>query len=294
MSISIYKTINSLLQVTGTGVTSQTDEFNIRQIRVNNGTKIKNTKPHRTGFYGLTFIEGGVGKIHINNESYEFKDNMLITTSPGQIITLEVKSVTNGYVLFFMSEFLNFPKPETIESQFPFFKLNAEMIGAIKDEDDMTYKTLFRNINIEYYRREPEHLNIIRGYLLALLGLTSRHFLKTNGKINKAGRKYDLTAEFEKLVLENIPEHKSITQLSAKLSISPKHLNEIIKETTGGTTSAFITHLFMLEAKKLLLYSNLSISEIAYKLNFSDPSYFNKVFKKQFQVTPLEFRNQVR
>lgn len=294
MKIPTYQNINSLLQANGNGLKSKTDEFNIRQIRVNNGAKIKNRTPHRTGFFGLTYIESGVGKININNDSYEFEDNMFIATSPGQIITLEVKSVTNGYVIFFMPEFLNFQKPETIETQFSFFKLNAEMIMALKEDLDMPYKALFRNINIEYYKKEPEHLSIIRGYLLALLGLTNRHFLKTTGKINKSGRKYDLTAGFEKLVNENMPERRSIAELAEQLSISPKHLNEIIKETTGETASALITKLFMQEAKKLLLHSNLSVNEIAYKLNFNDPSYFNKVFKKQFQVTPLEFKNLVR
>ncbi|MBC7935113.1 MAG: AraC family transcriptional regulator [Rhizobacter sp.] len=291
MNIPIYKNINSLLQANGPEVKSGNSEFSISQIRRTKGSGLKR-KAHRTEFYGLTFIESGQGKICINNNCYEFEDNMLIATSPGQIITLEVDNISYGYTIFFTSEFLNEHYPETIEKKFPFYKLNADSLPVI-NKDGNHFKILFRAINVEYHTKEPEYMNIIRSYLLVLLNLANRHYLKKTDTSNFRNKKYELTVELERLVAQNMPERKSITYLAKKLSVSSKHLSEIVKATTGKTPSAFITNIYMLEAKKLLMHTSLSIIEVAYQLNYDDPSYFNKVFKRQFNMTPLHFKKQL-
>ncbi|KOY84416.1 hypothetical protein AD998_20650 [bacterium 336/3] len=290
MNIPIYKNINSLVQTNENGFKSENEEFSIYQIRRMKGSGLKR-KAHRTDFYGLTFIESGEGKICINNNCYEFENNMLIATSPGQIITLDVDNISNGYTIFFMSEFLNIHYPETIEKNFPFFKLNAEGLPEIKKISNHI-KILFRIINIEYSKKETEYMNIIRSYLLVLLNLANRHYLKRTNTLTQLSKKQELTMELENLVIKFMPERKSIAYLAKKLSISSKHLNEIIKVATGKTPSAFITSIFMLEAKKLLMHTNFSITEVAYQLNYSDASYFNKVFKKHFNMTPLDFKKQ--
>jgi AraC family transcriptional regulator, transcriptional activator of pobA len=292
MNIPIYKNITSLLQANQTDFKpGKNIEFSIHQIRRTKDSRLKR-EAHRTDFYGLTFIESGKGEIGINNNRYEFKNDMLIATSPGQVITLEVDAVSNGYTIFFMSEFLNVHYPETIEKTFPFYKLNADRLPEIIKQSSQ-FKDLFRAINVEFHKKEPEYMNIIRGYLLTLLNLANRYYLKKTDTLNLQDKKYELTAELETLVNKCMPERKSITFLAKKLSISSKHLNEIIKTTKGKTSSEFITSIFMLEAKTLLRHSSLSVSEVAYQLNYNDPSYFNKVFKREFKMTPLDFKKQL-
>ncbi len=289
----IFKSINSLLHANQTGFTTETNAFHIHQFQLENGADIQEGKPHRTDFYGVTFIEGGNGKICINGNCHEFENNILIHTSPGQIITASVNTISNGYVIFFMPEFINIKKPETIESLFPFFKLNSK--GAFNVGDDLVlFKAQFRNMNIEYYKKDIEYMNVIRSYLLVLLHLITRQYLKnTNVNVNThTNKNYILTSEFEALILQHMPERKAVTYLAEELSVSSKHLIEVIKTTTGKTPSELIIQIYMLEAKKLLLYSNLSVNEVAYSLNFNDPSYFNKVFKKYFNISPLSFKKQ--
>ena len=292
MYIPIFKSINSLLLANKTGFKSETEVFHIHQIQIRNGVDIQQGKSHRTDFYGLVFIENGNGKICINNNCYEFESNILIFTSPGQTITATINNVSNGYLIFFMPEFLNILQPETIEKLFLFFKLNSIDVLRVKD-DNGPFKTQFRNMNTEYYYKDLEYMNIIRSYMLVLLNLINRHHLKTTTNVyNHTNKNYFLTSAFESLVLQNMLERKTIKYLAEKLSVSPKHLIKIIKSTTGKTPSEFSTQIFMQEAKKLLLYSNLTVNEVAYSLNFKDLSYFNKVFKKFFNVSPPTFKKR--
>ena len=77
------------------------------------------------------------------------------------------------------------------------------------------------------------------------------------------------------------------------LYITPNHLNACCKEVLGIPAGEVIRNRIVLEAKRLLVNLQLSISEIAYTLNFEDNSYFTKFFKKYAGVTPEEFRNSI-
>jgi AraC-like DNA-binding protein len=75
------------------------------------------------------------------------------------------------------------------------------------------------------------------------------------------------------------------------LSVSPNHLNRVIKDNTGQTASEIIKDMLLLEAKSLLKYTDSSIAEIAYQLDFSDPASFNRFFRKITAETPLAYRS---
>ncbi|MDQ3073368.1 MAG: helix-turn-helix transcriptional regulator [Bacteroidota bacterium] len=78
------------------------------------------------------------------------------------------------------------------------------------------------------------------------------------------------------------------------LGISEKHLNELSKTYTGKKISEVIHERLMLEAKRLLLHSALSVKEIGYFLSFEDPSYFTRFFKRKAGKSPARFRNEIR
>jgi AraC-like DNA-binding protein len=84
---------------------------------------------------------------------------------------------------------------------------------------------------------------------------------------------------------------RSVAEYASKLAVTPKHLSKIIKEETGKTPSYFIDEMLLMEIKALLRHSELNISEIAWQLDFSDPSHLTTFFKKQQGITPLQYRN---
>ena len=85
-------------------------------------------------------------------------------------------------------------------------------------------------------------------------------------------------------------ENLSVEDYASSLAISSKQLNRIVSNIVGENTSNIIKNRKLLEAKRLLSYSTLSILQIVDELGYTDSSYFNRVFKKAFGMTPLAFR----
>ena len=99
-------------------------------------------------------------------------------------------------------------------------------------------------------------------------------------------------SDFINLVNAEFNKTRSVNSYAEKLNITPGHLNDIIKKKLKITAKEFILSRIMLEAKRLLNYSDLTISEIALKLNYQDLSYFIRSFKKLTGLTPLQFRRK--
>jgi AraC family transcriptional regulator, transcriptional activator of pobA len=79
---------------------------------------------------------------------------------------------------------------------------------------------------------------------------------------------------------------------AGRLAIHSNHLNKVLKENTGKTTTEHISNRLVQEAKILLRQTDWNISEIAYSLGFEQLSHFSNFFKKQTSLSPVEIRNQ--
>lgn len=77
------------------------------------------------------------------------------------------------------------------------------------------------------------------------------------------------------------------------LSVTPNHLNKSVKSTTVKSAHKLLVEMRILEAKVLLIQSNLSIAEIAHKIGKMDQSDFTQFFKSKTQMTPKQYRNKV-
>jgi AraC-like DNA-binding protein len=110
----------------------------------------------------------------------------------------------------------------------------------------------------------------------------------------KLSRSKVITLEFKQMVTQRFKTLKSPGEYAKALHLSLSYLNEIVKETTGFTVSYWIQQEIVLEAKRLLYYSQCSVKEIAHELGYEDHTYFSRVFKKQEGQTPGEFRGESR
>ncbi|RLD24653.1 MAG: AraC family transcriptional regulator, partial [Bacteroidetes bacterium] len=96
-----------------------------------------------------------------------------------------------------------------------------------------------------------------------------------------------------KIIDENIPNEKfSVEDLSAQAGLSRSMLHRKLKKLTGKSASNLITERRVNLARKLLEQDVATVTEIAYRVRFSDPSYFNKVCRKHYNVSPGKIREQ--
>ena len=101
-----------------------------------------------------------------------------------------------------------------------------------------------------------------------------------------------LVPELEALIESNFMQHWTVSRYAEKLNTTSQQLNTITKSYLNKTVAELVQERMIAEAKRLLVYSSLTISEIAYQLNFNDNSYFNRFFKKAEKITPEQFRKR--
>ena len=85
---------------------------------------------------------------------------------------------------------------------------------------------------------------------------------------------------------------KSIKQYARELNITSVHLNRICQATVGKPALQIVHDFLVLEAEKFLKHTDMHVSEIAYQLNFEDPAYFSRFFKKYTGASPKQFRER--
>ena len=150
---------------------------------------------------------------------------------------------------------------------------------------------LFALLEAEFGRVGPENNELLRHYLLIiLLEMRREAGLARATSHDQAGRV--VLDQFLALVEAHYATTKPVSAYAALLHITPNYLNALIKRTTGRTAGQLIRDRVMLEAKRLLLYSDATVAEVALSLGYDDASYFWRLFKKAVLVSPTEFRKR--
>lgn len=111
-------------------------------------------------------------------------------------------------------------------------------------------------------------------------------------KIKTSDYQSVLLNNFQELIDQNFKNKKLPKEYAELLYITPNHLNALCKDILGNSAGELIRSRVVLEAKRLLVNKEISVTEIAYLLNFQDASYFVKFFKKYTEFTPEQFRKQ--
>lgn len=103
-----------------------------------------------------------------------------------------------------------------------------------------------------------------------------------------------LAADIQLFICRSIPEQPSLTDIASKFYLSKTYLSDMFKEKTGSTITEFIQYTRLYHAaRKMLLTPNQDLKEIAIQLGYTDYSYFGRIFKRQFGVSPSEYRNSI-
>jgi AraC-like DNA-binding protein len=138
----------------------------------------------------------------------------------------------------------------------------------------------------EFLGKNPLKASILEHYLSILLLELYRGTHRDAGKTPTE----DLVTDFSDLVETHFREQHHLKFYADKLKVSPKALSGKIQKALGRPAKEIILQRCLLEAKRLLSYSPLSVSEIGYELGFDDPNYFSRFLKTYLRVSAVTFR----
>lgn len=248
---------------------------------------------HKHTFYEILWTEDGISKQTIDYKEYEVLPNSLFFISPNQVHQFEEwKSLKGGTILFTEDFFLlnHNNKDKLFELSFldnfyanPCLQLDPESFANIKQIIDL--------ISIEH-KRVDKSQSITQSLLHVLLEQVQRYIDVTAQKTTS--KKYIvLFKHFKKLLEKHYHENLTASFFAQQLNITTHHLNLISKEVTGKTASEIIRARSILEAKRILTFTDKTISEIAFELNYTDSSYFAKTFKAETELSPTAFKTKI-
>jgi len=247
---------------------------------------------HRHNYYEIFLFANGGGDHEIDFGAYSISCNSIHFVSPGQVHCVRRDPASFGSILLFSRDFYYFgSKADLSLFEYPF--LNGSETGSPVLNLD---KSQFEELMVLSQRMGMENNDsdnntaVIRSYLHIFL-LKCRQFSHSLEARHIDPKKHCLS-EFRRLVEQHFREQHLSSFYADALNISSRKLNDACLAYTSKSAGQLVKERLMLEARRLLLHSGLSVKEIAYFLGFDDPAYFNRFFKKNEGMPAGDYRRQ--
>jgi AraC family transcriptional regulator, transcriptional activator of pobA len=246
--------------------------------------------PHRKTVFDFIFLTQGATVRSKGLDTYHIEESQIFFLPPLQITAHKsMDADTKGFYCHFDIDIFNnkMVKPDVL-MEFPFLQFVGNPIVHIPQEAVAAIVAIFHRIEKEYLNQQADTLHLISLYLLTLFFEINR-FAKPSEKTyeNSAFR---ITQQYKNSLTQHIYTCQSVAAHADLLTISPNHLNKCIKASTGKSANELLEDMILLESKVLLKQTDLSISQIAYKVGKQTPTNFSRFFKIKMGVTPSEYR----
>lgn len=296
-------TITDFFRVYGLGKPLHPDVMCMR-LEDQPDSKLKVMPLYRSDFFRVIQFANSHLAFTARENKLSINKNCLSFSYPGKLESWEREGRLYGTVIYFTPEFAGLdPTHSGFDSQYPFLSFDGDTLLTLDDEEAQQLKRQANEMIEEMQSELPDKLSMIRKLLAVYLHKIRRIYTQKMGNLpaeQKASqalfnRFRQLTdAYFGQLAVGQQSIMPSVSMLANSLGVSPNYLNEVVKRVSGLTASAHLQRKMILEVKSNLLHSDEQVAQIAYRFGFDNVPYFNRFFKKQTGLTPVEFRVKYR
>lgn len=250
----------------------------------------RRSEPHYHDFFQVTLFIGQGLLMHDFREDH-VSGALLFFLSPGQVHTILPEPGAGGTIISFTREFCDQGTGFLLD--LPFFQPGTTVPWIHVPEEALPWvSSVFDELQAEYVNHLPNSAEAFRSWLRLLLVRAARWC--PDVPLHDNNRAAVLVRDFHHSVEKNFLRWSSLPNYAKELGVTANHLNDQVRKTTGEAAGEHIRKRRILAAKRQLLHSSMTISEIGYFLGFKDPSYFNRFFKRYEGLTPMEFRTAIR
>ncbi|AZA86070.1 helix-turn-helix domain-containing protein [Chryseobacterium shandongense] len=253
-------------------------------------SKINVNKHFRNRFYTLLLYKEAGGTVIIDDQLYELRNDSLFFLNYNQVYYFNPTSAPEGFAVLFTKSFYNYIytgnkliKSDTAMAEMPqMIDLSASSVAEFWQNFYIIRKEYGSN------RMFAKEMICMQLKILILRCIRASKITKEPGL--PADHKKEVVTKFSELVNHFYKELKTTAPYAEKLNITPNYLNALIKQHLALSAGQFIKNRVILEAERLLLHTNLSVTEISYELGFTDNSHFGKYFKSVTKKSPKIYR----
>lgn len=248
----------------------------IRVEKLEDRIKPKVTFPHKHDFFQILLIEKGSGIHQIDFVTHKVSPGMIYMMKPGQMHTWKLARGVRGILVEFSHQALNFHhSPDVVK----------------------TTKTEFADILIlaklmlkEFYLKREMNDLALQGELNAFLIMLIRLYQKQM----RPEKSLSVIDKFKDMVESNYKEQHAVDFYAKKLGSSSKAFTMHLTRSLGKAPRSVIQERILLEAKRYLAFSELTVAEIGYELGFDDANYFTRFFRIHEKKSPAKFRKDAK
>ena len=260
--------------------------------RINNDARVRLI----FDFYQIVLKKDCPGKIQYGQTRYDFDEGIMSFFAPRQVSILEPGNVlaTSGWLLNIHADYLRtFPLGKKI-NDYAFFDYAVTEALLLSEVEEQSIDTIFQQIEKEYHLPiDTYSQDVVLSNIDLLLTYCNRYYNRQF--ITRKPKHSELLNRVEvvlKELVRNAAERglPTVNILASHMNLSPNYLSDCLKQLTGQTAQHYIHEKLIEHAKEILVTTELSVSEIAYRLGFGYPQSFSKLFKSKTNQSPLEFR----
>lgn len=269
------------------------DYLHIESIRSRSIHNSWHFKPHQHhNLHQFFYILKGGGTVLIDKIDYELNDNQVISIPPLTIHGFQFAPDTEGWVLTLPQQSL-----QNIISEIAFLikPISQTLIhNCTNDHIQKEFIYIFKSISEIHSQSQPIRDFKLQCYTNLLISKVAEMFpYAAEMNQNIPDQKQNLVQELQNKINENYKQRLSVAQYADSLKITATHLNRVCRSVLNISPSDLINERSILEAKRLLSYTAMSISEISYELGFCDAAHFSKFFLTHAHQKPSDFRKKL-
>ena len=240
---------------------------------------------HRHDRHSFFLLESGIVSIEIDFQKYDIKPSSVIYMHPNQVHRMLAFEDVTVYSCAVNNENLNPEYLKLLETIAP-----AKPIVLDKETFSVIVQAALFAMKLAERKSEKLYHFLLKDSCNTIVALIISQYLQLSKSNDKLSRFEMITKRFKEILERDFINIKKPASYAQNLNISTPYLNECVKNTTGYSVSYHIQERIILEAKRLLFYSNKSVKEIATELGYDDYPYFSRLFTKVTGMTAITFR----
>ena len=252
-------------------------------------TIFKIGQPYRLQEGRIAIITNGRARVLINLIEYIFRPNYISLIAPGSIIQIiETSQDFDAHMMAIEHNFLPVSGKEEFFAHFLQRKKNLLLPLTTTEQVQIeNFITVMWDV-----LQEPVFRKEVIQHLLAGLLYNIEYIAKNKGQSESSPLTHqnDIFQRFISLVNTYSKTERNVSFYADKLCLTPRYLNTVIRQASQQTVMDWINQSIILEAKVLLKHSNRLVYQISDELNFPNPSFFSKFFKRMTGMTPKEYQ----
>ena len=231
-----------------------------------------------------------------NLQEFRLKKNSLFIFNPKDILQVQSNDRFKAHLIVITPDFLKRINIDTTRMMPLFLQFGSLPCMELTHAESQSLRSFISMVEQELKGPETDFSSeIINGLIAATIykvGDILTHYLTEHPEVDSPmhNRAEEYFKQFTELLGEHYKHERSVGFYARQLCITPKYLTTLIKRISGKSVSEWIDSYVILEAKTLLKYSNMSVQEIAYYLNFPNQSFFGSYFKRNAGMSPSQYK----